>query len=292
MSNHLKGILMVLSSTAMWGLVGILVQYLISSEYFTPEWLVNTRLLASGIILLVITYIFYEQNIFKVLKTDFISLLLLGVIGLLGSQYGFYICINHSNAPTATILVFLLPVFIMLYTLLVKHKRPSGLELISILFAITGTSLIVTKGDFSSIILSPIALIAGITSALCCVFYTLQPRKVLSKYSSTNVMGWSMLFGGIFISCFNNPLDIPGEINLYTLSAILSMILFGTVLAFCFYLKSLDYLSPTEASILTVGEPLCSIILSLIFLNVNFSSIELMGAVLILSTVFILAKAK
>ena len=110
MSNHLKGILMVLSSTAMWGLVGILVQYLISSEHFTPEWLVNTRLLASGIILLVITYIFYERNIFKVLKTDFISLLLLGVIGLLGSQYGFYICINHSNAPTATILVFLLPV--------------------------------------------------------------------------------------------------------------------------------------------------------------------------------------
>lgn len=292
MNNHLKGILMVLSSTAMWGLVGILVQYLISREHFTPEWLVNTRLLASGLILLIITYFFYERNIFKVLKTDFISLLLLGVIGLLGSQYGFYICINHSNAPTATILVFLLPVFIMLYTLLVKHKRPSGLELISILFAITGTSLIVTKGDFSSIILSPIALMAGITSALCCVFYTLQPRKVLSKYSSTNVMGWSMLFGGIFISCFYNPLDIPREINLYTLSAILSMILFGTVLAFCFYLKSLDYLSPTESSILTVGEPLCSIILSLIFLNVTFSSIELMGAVLILSTVFILAKAK
>lgn len=90
MSNHLKGILMVLSSTAMWGLVGILVQYLISSEYFTPEWLVNTRLLASGIILLVITYLFYERNIFKVLKKDFVSLLLLGVIGLLGSQYGFY----------------------------------------------------------------------------------------------------------------------------------------------------------------------------------------------------------
>lgn len=155
------------------GSCGNLVQYLISREHFTPEWLVNTRLLASGLILLIITYFFYERNIFQVLKTDFMSLLILGVIGLLGSQYGFYICINHSNAPTATILVFLLPVFIMLYTLLVKHKRPSGLELISILFAITGTSLIVTKGDFSSIILSPIAFMAGITSALYCVFYTL-----------------------------------------------------------------------------------------------------------------------
>ena len=173
MNNHLKGILMVLSATAMWGLVGILVQYLINSEQFTPEWLVNTRLLASGIILLIITYFFYERNIFQVLKTDFFSLMILGIVGLLGSQYGFYVCINHSNAPTATILVFLLPVFIMLYTLLIKHKRPSGLELISILFAITGTSLIVTKGDFSSIILSPIAFMAGITSALYCVFYTL-----------------------------------------------------------------------------------------------------------------------
>lgn len=65
MNNHLKGILMVLSATAMWGLVGILVQYLINSEQFTPEWLVNTRLLASGIILLIITYFFMNEISFK-----------------------------------------------------------------------------------------------------------------------------------------------------------------------------------------------------------------------------------
>ena len=105
-------------------------------------------------------------------------------------------------------------------------------------------------------------------------------------------MGWSMLFGGIFISCFNNPLNIPSEITLYTLLAILGMVLFGTVIAFCFYMKSLDYLPPTQASILTVGEPLCSIILSAIFLHVSFSLIELIGATFILSTVFLLAKAK
>lgn len=292
MNTHLKGVLMVLSATAMWGLVGILVQYLISQKQFTPEWLVNTRLLASGLILLIAAYFFYEKNIFKILKHNLVGLILLGIIGMLGSQYGFYIAIKYSNAPTATILVFLLPVFIMLYTLIIKHKRPSGVELICILFAITGTICIVTKGDFSSIVLSPMALVAGITSALCCVFYTLQPRKMLAKYSPTNVMGWSMLFGGIFISCFNNPLEIPSEITIYTLSAILGMILFGTVIAFCFYLKSLDYLPATQASILTVGEPLCSIILSVIFLNVSFSFIELIGATFILSTVFLLAKAK
>lgn len=77
MNNHLKGVLMVLSSTAMWGLVGILVQYLISQKHFTPEWLVNTRLLASGLILLIITRFFYEKNIFKVLKENTLGLILL-----------------------------------------------------------------------------------------------------------------------------------------------------------------------------------------------------------------------
>ena len=292
MNTHLKGVFMVLSSTAMWGLVGILVQDLIQHEGFSPEWLVNTRLLISGIILLIITHFFYEKNIFAILKNNFSALFFLGVIGLLGSQYGFYICITFSNAATATILVFLLPVFIMLHTLLIKHKLPSGLELISIIFAILGTMLIVTKGDFSSIILSPIALIAGIGSALCCVYYTLKPHKLLATYPPTNVIGWSMLFGGLFMSLFNNPFDCSGTINFYTLTSITSMILLGTILAFCLYLKSLSYLSPTEASILTVGEPLCSIVLSVIILHVSFSFVELIGSALILSTVFILAKAK
>ena len=59
MNTHLKGVLMVLSATAMWGLVGILVQYLISQKQFTPEWLVNTILIDSGLILLITTYFFY-----------------------------------------------------------------------------------------------------------------------------------------------------------------------------------------------------------------------------------------
>ena len=90
---------------------------------------------------------------------------------MLGSQYGFYIAIKYSNAPTATILVFLLPVFIMLYTLIIKHKRPSGIELICILFAITGTICIVTKGDFSSIVLSPMALVLHLLFAVYFIHY-------------------------------------------------------------------------------------------------------------------------
>lgn len=292
MNNQLKGFLLVLFATMQWGLVGILVQYLITARHFTPEWLVNTRLLASGVILLIISRLFFEKHILTVLRKNFLGIIILGVVGLLGSQYGFYISIDHSNAPTATILVFLTPIFVVLYTLIVKHKFPSGLEALAIIFAITGTLLIVTKGDFSQIILSPMALVGGIGSALCCVVYTLQPRRILSSYEPTAVIGWSMLYGGLFISIFNNPLNVPQNIDIYAFICIASMIIFGTVMAFYFYLKSLSYISPTKVSILTVGEPLTSIILSVIVFNLSFSIIELIGIAFILSTVFILAKAK
>lgn len=291
MSNHLKGIVLVLSSTVMWGLVGVLVQYLTGTCHFTPEWLVNVRLIIGGLILLVVTYFFYEKDIFYIFKNNIKGLLILGIIGLLGSQYGFYLSVAHSNAPTATILVFLLPVFTVLYTLIIKHKMPSGIETIAIILAAIGTTLIVTKGDFSRIQLSPIALFAGVSSAICCVVYTIQPRKMLATYPATAVIGWGMLFGGIVMSFFSDIQDV-GVINIYSISSIFIMIIFGTIIAFCFYLKSLLYISPTEASILTVGEPLASIFFSVILLGVSFSFIEMIGAILILSTVFILALAK
>lgn len=292
MNNQVKGFLLVLFATMQWGLVGILIQYLITTRHFTPEWLVNTRLLASGVILLIVSRLFFTKDIFSVLRKNFIGILILGIVGLLGSQYGFYVSINYSNAPTATILVFLTPIFVVLYTLIAKHKAPSGIEALAIILATVGTLLIVTKGDFSQIVLAPMALVGGIGSALCCVVYTLQPRRILKAYEPTAVIGWSMLYGGLFISIFNNPFDVPQNVDIYAFICIASMIIFGTVIAFYFYLKSLSYISPTEVSILTVGEPLTSIVLSAIVFNLSFSIIELIGTAFILSTVFILAKAK
>ena len=291
MNSHLKGMALVIFAAVMWGIGGIAAQYLFKSVGAAPEWLVTVRLLCSGILLLSLTYI-QTKSIFPVLKKHLLSILVLGVIGLLCSQYLFYVCIAHSNAPTATILVFLLPVFLMVYTLVFKHKRPSALEVLSIALAMLGTLLIVTKGDFSSISLSPIALCTGIASSLCCVVYTIQPRRLLAQYPPANVIGWGMLTGGIVMACFHDVTQVPADFDFWALLCVIAVVLLGTTLAFFFYLKSILLISPTQVGILTVAEPLSSITLSALLLNVSLSVPELIGAALILSTVFILAKAK
>lgn len=291
MNSHLKGMIFVLSAAVMWGIGGIAAQYLFYHVGVTPEWLVTVRLIASGVLLLAFAYS-RTKTIFPVLRQNFFAILLLGVIGLLCSQYLFYVCIAHSNAPTATILVFLLPVFLMLYTLIFKRRRPSGLELLSVVLAVIGTLLIVTKGDFTGIMLSPAALASGITASLCCVVYTIQPRRMLAQYPPANVIGWGMLAGGIAMAASHDLGSVPPQFDAFAFLAVLAVVFLGTTLAFLIYLKSILLISPTEVGVLTVGEPLSSIVLSSVLLGVSLSVPELIGAALIISTVFILAKAK
>ena len=67
-------------------------------------------------------------------------------------------------------------------------------------------------------------------------------------------------------------------------------IIFGTAIAFCAYLESTKYLSPTKISVFASLEPFSSIILSIIFLNITFGLFELIGAIIIILAVTILSK--
>ena len=67
-------------------------------------------------------------------------------------------------------------------------------------------------------------------------------------------------------------------------------IIFGTAIAFCAYLESTKYLSPTKISVFASLEPFSSIILSIIFLNISFGLFELIGAIIIILAVTILSK--
>ena len=67
------------------------------------------------------------------------------------------------------------------------------------------------------------------------------------------------------------------------------VILFGSVLAFWFYLGSTKYIQPGEAGVLASVEPLTAIVLSVLLLGSSFGWLDFLGSACILLTVFILA---
>lgn len=290
---RLKGISLVLLAAVCWAIAGVLTQYLLELE-FTVEWLVSVRLLVAGIVLLTITHVRLKINIWNVLKDkyDLIHLILFSIIGMLAAHYAYFYAIAFSNVATASVLYYLAPAIITCYVALRVKKVPTKTEIIAVFFAIIGTALLVTGGKFTSLSISGWALFWGLTSAVSMAFYTLQPHKLLAKWGSLLVIGWGMLLGGFFFSLFYRPWDFSGDWSFLPLTTVILTIILGTILPFTLYLISLDYIKPSETSVIACFEPLLIAVFSAIWLNINFGTLEWLGIILILSTVIILSIVK
>ncbi len=289
-----KGIALVLTAAILWGVSGTVAQFLFQQQHFTPEWLVVTRLLTSGILLLFLAYYQDRQKVWGVWKNkqDRIHIVIFGIVGMLAVQYTFFAAIQHGNAATATILQYLAPVLIMCYSALRLKRRPTILEGAALLLAVSGTFLLVTRGSISTLTISGWAVFWGLSSAVALAFYTLHPLKLLSRWGSTIVVGWGMLIGGICFSFIHPPWQISGIWTFSSFSAIIFVIVFGTIIAFYCYLESLKYISASEASLLACAEPLTAAFIAILWLNVAFGSMEWLGTIFILSTIVILSVKK
>ena len=291
---EIKGLILVIIASMLWGVSGTVAQYLFQQRGFTPEWLVVIRLLASGIILLIYSFFKDKKNTLEIWKskTDSVRLVLFSVIGMVGVQYTYFAAIKYGNAATATILQYLSPVLITCYLAIRTKKAPTLEEILAITLAILGTFLIITDGNVHSLSISKLALFWGLGSALAAAFYTLQPQKLLEKYGSILIVGWGMLIGGITFSFIHKPWDCTGQWDSYSVLATVFVVLFGTLIAFTLYLESLKHLKPTEASILSSAEPLSAALLSVLWLHQNLGLLQWLGTLCIIATITILSYVK
>lgn len=292
LDNKKKGIVLVLLAAVFWGIAGTFAQFLFQVKGFNVEWLVVLRLLLAGFLLLLINYRKEQTQIWAIWKNkhDLLSLLLFSFVGMLAVQYTYFAAIKFGNAATATVLQYLSPMIILTYVVLKNRKLPTWSEAISVLLAIVGTILLVTHGEITQLSISGKGLFWGIASAFAAAFYTLQPQKLLSRYGAIVVVGWGMLIAGVGLSFVHPPWQFEGIWSISSIVSFLFIVLFGTLLAFYFFLESFLYIKPTIASVLACAEPLAASVLSVVFLNVTFGFPEWLGTFCILSTIFISAK--
>ncbi|MEG0129025.1 DMT family transporter [Clostridium sp.] len=294
MNLFTKGMVLSVIGAALWGISGTFGQFLFVEKNFTPQWLVTIRLLLAGFIMLIFSYKTNKNNIFKIWtsKKDSLHLLIFSIIGMMPVQYTYFVAIKYSNAATATILQYLGPIIIIIYISIRYKKLPNKNELIAVIFAMIGIFILSTHGDINSLAISPYALFFGLASAFALAFYTLNPVKLLEKWDSSIVIGWSMLIGGIFLSFIHNPFKFNGVIDTWSILCLLFVIIFGTLIAFFLYLNSIKYIGATKASLFACVEPLSAAFFSIAWLNIPFETMDWIGFVFILLTVFILSFSK
>ncbi len=270
--NRSVGILLIILGASFWGIGGTVSQYLFQNQQINVNWFVTTRLLFGGGLLLA-SQVLLRKPIFTIWKEANYrkQLLIFSIVGMLLVQYSYLVSISIGNAAVATLLQYLAPVFIIIYLVLTKRQRFMRIDAIAIALTVIGTYLLLTNGSIQKLSVPANAIIWGLISGISLAFYTLYATKLLQNFSAIIVVGWAMLIAGIIMN-FIHPIWAV-DLSTWGTPIYLGLfftIIFGTALAFWFFIKSLEYLSAKETILIGTLEPLTAVSSSVLWLKSSF----------------------
>ncbi|MDG8399332.1 DMT family transporter [Streptococcus pneumoniae] len=290
MSNSLKGTLLTVVAGIAWGLSGTSGQYLMAHG-ISALVLTSLRLLIAGGILMLLAYATAKDKILVFLKDrkSLLSLLIFALIGLFLNQFAYLSAIQETNAGTATVLQYVCPVGILIYSCIKDRVAPTLGEIVSIIFAIGGTFLIATHGQLDQLSMTPAGLFWGLFSALTYALYIILPIALIKKWGSSLVIGVGMVIAGLVALPFTGVLqaDIPTSLDF--ILAFAGIILIGTVFAYTAFLKGASLIGPVKSSLLASIEPISAIFFAFLIMNEQFYPIDFLGMAMILFAVTLIS---
>ena len=290
MKSRWTGIFFVVTSAILWGVSGTVSQYLFSHSTIPVKSVVAIRMLVAGTVLLLISiYKGNSEKVFKIWKEkkSALNLAIYAIFGMLGVQFTYFTTISLSNAAVATLLQFLAPILVIAFYAIKLKQKIKIIEITALFLALFGTFLLLTNGSTKEFAVSKTALVWGVVSAFALAFYTIYVKRLL-KWPSSIVIGWSMVIGGSILGLFSFSFDFTEFQRMDIFLSMLFIIIFGTVFPFYFFIESLRYINPKEASLLSCAEPLSALITSILWLHTEFGSYQFLGALIIMGMILML----
>lgn len=283
MNKKAAGVFLTVLGGASWGLSGSMGQYLFQYEGMDSRWLVPIRLSLSGIILLIWCFVRYGKFTFDPWKRRRTAALLLAysLPGIALCQFLYFLTIQLSSAGMGTILQDLSPVMILLVSCLAQKKMPSGLQIASIVLALSGVFLLVTHGNLHTLQVSPQALTAGVLCAATVTVYNMLAAPLQVKYPVTLMQGWAFLLGGGLMMLIFRPWTVAYVPSAMGVFGIFFVVAVGNLIAFSAYIKGIGYIGPEKGILYGFSEPVTAAVVSTMFLGSSFTLWDLCGFILI-----------
>ena len=280
MSRQCKGALMAAGGGICWGISGTMGQYLFTHEAMQTTWLIPIRLALAGLLLFAYWLVKDRKLLFAPWRQrgSAVMLVLYGVLGVSMSQFLYFLTIQFSNAAVATIMQDLSPVMVLLVACAAARRKPRLYELVSIVLALLGVTLLTTHGDLTTFAVSPVALIAGVGSAVCVTVYNcLGSRQELRAYPVSLLQSWAFLMGAVLFALTMHSWTLGYTPTLRGVGGILLVVLFGNLLAFNLYMTGVKLIGPEKSVLYGFSEPVTAAILAVALLSTPFTLWDALG---------------
>jgi drug/metabolite transporter (DMT)-like permease len=211
--------------------------------------------------------------------------LLVGTLGLAGSNFFYYFAIEKSTVAVAITLQYTAPIWVLLTMIAAGRERATAGKFAAVLVAVLGCALTIDLFH-SGLTASRIGIIAALLASFSYAFYNIVAQSLVTRNHQFKIMAYALLGAAILWAVLNPPWRLvaqnysASEWGFLFLFACLSMLL-----PYFFYFTGLKYLDPTRAVLASCLEPVFAILFAATFVQEGLRWLQVVGISAVLGAV-------
>lgn len=291
-----RGYLYIAAAAAFWGASATLGRALFTGRLLggevrelEPVILSQMRTTISFLVLMPLLLLRGGTRAVRLPRGEFVRCLVLGVLGLAGANYFYYLAIQKTNVATAIILQYSAPVWVLLYMVARGFQRASPRRVGAVAMAVVGSALAIGLVGEARLVLNTVGVAAALGAALSFSFYNVYGHTLVARNDRFKVILYALLGSALFWLLFNPPWVVwqAG----YTQGQWLVLVIFAfasMLIPFSFYVSGLHHLDATRAIVTSCLEPVFAIALAAKFLEEGFGLIQALGMFIVLAATILI----
>jgi DME family drug/metabolite transporter len=284
------GLVLILIAALMWGTVGVATQALYNISNTNPLSIGFFRLAISVPALALACFLLLGRLALRITLRDF------GIMGLIGAAMAFYQVAYFASIQLVGVSIAVLvtlctaPVIVALLGTWLLHEQLTQAILLALVCAIGGTVLLVGSGPATNGGLSQTLL--GVTwalgSALGYSLITLASRALAERYHPLQPITVGFAIGALLLLPMALATGLVVDYSLAGWGLLMHLGLIPTALAYVFFLAGMRHTRATNATIITLIEPLTATLLAWVFFGEQLGALGLLGGALLIGAILLL----
>ena len=219
---------------------------------------------------------------YKITLEQLKKIILVGVIGNAFTVAMLYTSYSYIQVGSATVLHFLYPMFVSLICFFYYKEQLSKAVIICLVIASIGILFFIEGGNTSFIGLF-LALFSGITFAYYIVGVEKLGLQTINPYVLNFYFAIVIAITLLIIGIISNQLVLSLPMKAYSYSFIIAIL--TSIIGIICLQQGIKYLGATTASILSMFEPVTSVIFGIIILHERLTIVKASGCLIILGAV-------
>ena len=287
----IKAFIYIIIASILWGTSGIFVHYL-APYGFTSLQMTAARGTVSAVCMLTFALI-RDRGLFKLKWRDLVYYVIIGVT-LFSTAALYYTSMQMTSVSTAVVLMYMMPAYVMIFSVLFLGERFSVLKIVSVVGMLVGCCLV--SGVIGGIKFDVFGIILGFVSGLTYAANNISTKLAMKRGChpvSTTMYSFSVM--AVIALCAANPPQMVTTAAKQPAATVPLLIGIGVVtfvLPYLLFTLAMRELPAGTASALSIIEPMAATVFSVVLFDEKLSVATIIGIVLILGAVFLLGKAE